>query len=247
MSAAGKYRSFAITFRPKLGIIKGGALEKKLISYFSKFEYASYIFEKEAEARHFHGQLWLPELKTKGDIKKQMLRFGESCIVDWDLAQKKVAICVCICYNSWFDNYCLENELKLDEHSDTCSHRPPLIEDEYYPTEEEQDAVKKKANAVDQRFHSYKVLWEERFDYVPTDLMPVANFLHDLMFIEKLIPVVIDKKARINICECLYFYLQDTRSVDAVLLGAATFLSKEKEESALNILKAQQQIEWVQN
>ena len=96
MSAAGKYRSFCITFNPTSGISPGSVIENKLISYFAKFDYASYIFEKEGIQRHFHGQLWLPELKTKGDITKQMRRFGETCVTDWDKDQKAHAILVCI-------------------------------------------------------------------------------------------------------------------------------------------------------
>ena len=243
-----KFSSFAITIRPRMGVTPNSECEISLLKYFSKFEYSSVCFEKTGADRHLHAQVWFNDPKVKGDLMKQIRdRILAKTVPDWDNAQKKVACKIKIAYNDWFENYCAENETKGDP-LELKFHNPPLETDSFYPSEEEQESIKNKANAKDPRFHHYKELYYERNKEKPKDTTEVARFLHIIMFIEKLIPVVIDKKARINICECLYYYLQDDYDPnDNYLIGINTFLSKEKAESAEQIWKAQQQIDWIQN
>lgn len=204
-----KYKSFGITIRPRSGINQNGVLESSLIKYCKKCEFYSYVFEKENEARHCHIQLYFEESKYKGDIKKQFTRICEANIPDWDLAQKKFCVNIKICYNNWIENYCAENDIKTEEYSDNCVINVPLDEQDYYPSEAEQEKANAKANAVDQRFHSYIQFYNEdpEFkDYKYPTMFMCAKFLNKLMFIEKKIPVVIDDKARKNICKCFHSY-----------------------------------------
>ena len=128
-------------------------------------------------------------------------------VSDWDNSQKKHAVKIKICYNSWFDNYCADNEEK-GEPTELQWINAPLNELDYYPSEEEQDAIKQKANAVDPRFFGYEEKWKNiNGDRLPNDVYDVADFLFGLMFKSRQIPVIIDKKARINVAECLYFYI----------------------------------------
>jgi hypothetical protein len=202
-------RSFGITVRPRNGIEKQSVLEKKLIKYCEKCEYHSYVFEKEYEARHCHIQLFFEEAKNKGDIKKQFMRICEACIPDWDAAQKKVCVLVKLCYNDWIECYCIDNDIKADDYSDNICHNPPLCDEDYYPTEEEQMKFKTKSNAVDQRFHRYTELYNEHTEYKDNkypSLATCALFIGDLMFVSKQIPVIIDDKARKNVVKCFWAY-----------------------------------------
>lgn len=192
-----KNKSFGITIRPRLGIPKDGSLQKAIIKYCEKNEFHSYVFEKENEARHVHIQLFHEEPKFTGDIKKQFQRICEKYIHDWDIAQKKVCVKVRVCYNDWIENYCIENDIKQNEHKDNIFHNPPLNEEEYYPTQEEQDKAKNKANAVDQRFHSYVVMYNEHPEFKDNkypSLYTCGMFIGDLMFKSKKIPVIIDDR-----------------------------------------------------
>lgn len=214
-----KYRSMGVTIRPRNGIVKGGSLEKAIIKYCGKFTYYSYVFEKEHEARHVHIQLFFEDGKYKGDVKKQFMRICETHIHDWDAAQKKVAVLVKICYNDWINNYCIENEIKQDDYSDTIKHEPP-DNDDYYPSQEEQDAAESKSKAADQRFHNLVTLYDSHPEYKDNkypSLYTCSMFIGDIMFKSKIIAVVIDDKARKNICKCFHAYYTGNAGLDMMM------------------------------
>eukprot|EP01052_Picozoa_sp_SAG31_P016393 SAG31_NODE_1085_length_10006_cov_34.511154_1_plen_181_part_00 len=167
-------------------------------------------------------------------------------IVDWDAAQKKSCCKIFFAYNSWFENYCLENEEK-GEPTDIRWNKPPLDELTFYPTEEEQENIKAKSNAADPRFFSYEEKWKSiNGDRLPKDSYETAAFLYDLMFKFRTIPVVIDKKARCNIAECLYNCLIAPHNVEEFgsLVKIEPFVSKDKFEAKVKIVQAQSHIEW---
>lgn len=215
-----KYRSFGVTVRPRNGIIKNGTLQKALLKYCNKFEYCSYVFEKENEARHVHIQLFFPEPKFKGDVKKQFLRICEAHIPDWDIAQKKVCVLVKICYNDWIDAYCIDNDIKACDHSDTMFHNPPVDDDEYYPSQEEQDAAKAKSNAADQRFHHLVELYNEHPAYKDNkypQIYTCAMFIADIMFVTKKIPVLVDDRQRKNLVKCFHAYYNKNAPLEMMM------------------------------
>lgn len=217
--AVNKYRSMGITIRPRNGIPKDGSLQKALLKYCDKFTYCSYVFEKEHEARHVHIQLFFEEGKYKGDVKKQFMRICGTHITDWDAAQMKVAVLVKICYNDWINNYCIENDVKKDDYCDTIKYNPPE-NDEYYPSQEEQDASVLKSNASDQRFHRLTELYDKHPEYKDNkypSLYTCSMFIGDIMFKSKLIPVVIDDKARKNICKCFHAYYTGNADINMMM------------------------------
>ena len=82
-------------------------------NYFKKLKYSSVCFEKHDAERHLHAQVWYDKETNKGDIMKTIRdRICKDEVSDWDNSQKKHAVKIKICYNSWFDNYCADNEEK---------------------------------------------------------------------------------------------------------------------------------------
>ena len=207
-----RFRSFGITIRPRLGIAIGGVLESTLLKSIHKLDYFSYCFEKEGEARHVHIQLWFDEMKAKGDVKRIFERVCESKITDWDNDQKRRCMCIKICYNNWIEEYCTENDLK-DNNENLKFFKPPLLEKDYYASEEDQIKLREKANAVDSRFHSLLVLWRNHplFKENPK-IWDISEFYYNQMFTEKTIVVVIDPKCQRNIISALYSYITGYKS-----------------------------------
>lgn len=241
--------SFAITIRPRHGIAPDTPLEKRLLKWFEKLTYSSVCFEKQDEARHLHAQVWYDEKdKKKGDLMKGLRdRICKDEIIDWDTSQKQKCVKICYAYNSWFENYCKDNEEK-GEPTDIRWINAPLDELPYYPSEEEQSAIQAKANAADPRFYGYEEKWKSiNGDRLPKDTYETAAFLFDLMFKFRTIPVVIDKKARCNIAECLYNYLIAPHNVEqfGTLVKVEPFVSKDKYEALVKIVQAQSHLHWV--
>lgn len=200
-----KYRSFAITVRPQQGIVKDSELEQELIKYLRKKIYYAYVFEKEHEARHLHAQIWLDVSTRKDDIQKTLKRIQGKYDPNWSPASQKVLVSgVKIAYNDSFaDNYMnKENE---------AVYNPPNDTTEYYPTEEEQEKVRNKANAVDRHFHHLKELFEE--DNIELDVIhakaldQISQWYYKVMFKDKKIQVVIDDKRRKQTVKCLLHYI----------------------------------------
>jgi hypothetical protein len=209
-----EFKSFGITINVKPGIVKGSKLEENLLKATKTANYYQIVSEKDGCERHFHIQLWFDDKKKKGDIKKKFERILSKEMF-WDVDHKRHAIKIKICYNDWILNYCEENELKLngDDYSDMILDNMPAITEDYYPSEEEQENIKNKANAKDQKFYSWLELWN-KYEYKcdnPRDI-DIAEFLGDMMFKSKTIPVIVDDKARRQNCKCLLAYIQGCKS-----------------------------------
>ncbi len=204
-------KSFGITIRPKCGVIPNSTFEKKILKVCKRADYYHVVAEKAGVDRHLHIQLWYDEPKYKGDIKKNFVRACSSEIW-WDANHKKYSIEAKFCYNDWVTNYCEENDLKLDP-NDTLLDNIPADTDPYYPTDEEQEKMLNKATAVDQKFYGWEQMYMEYPEKVehPT-LWDIANFLGDMMFVSRKIPVIIDHKARQQNCKCLLAYIQKSKS-----------------------------------
>lgn len=221
------YRSFGITIRPRGGLTD--VLQTALKAYCAKCNYASMITEKEDSEKHAHIQVWCNDGKYKGDVKRAFVRICEKYIDDWDIAQKKYCIYIKICYNNWIENYCEDNDIKIDDNEIIYDNKP-LYDEEFYPSMEEQDAVKSKINAVDKYYHDLSIkfndwILDNNSDKILDNITIgiIAKFLAWAMFDEKIIKVKKDKRDRINLCRNLYLYVSKNAS-------AFDFLNKEDEE-----------------
>lgn len=228
-----EFKSFGITISVKPGIIKGSKLENNLLKASKTANYYQIVSEKDGCERHFHIQLWFDDKKKKGDIKRKFERILSKEIF-WDVDHKRHAIKIKICYNDWIMNYCEENELKLngDDLSEMLLDNLPANTEDYYPSEEEQDKIIKKANAVDQKFHHWLELWnvwEHKIDN--PRLWDIASFLGDMMFKSKKVNVIVDDKARRQNCKCLLAYIQGNPTKNLFLSEEDIILSENMEMS----------------
>lgn len=225
----GQYNSFTFTIRPRCGV--GEEIQQIFEKFLIKnFEFHFLCAEMEDEARHLHGQVWFPNSRKKGDFKKTLQRVQEKCDPDWSPASSKVlAGGIKIAYSSnWVEEY-------LTKEDGWILNNPPEYEDKYYPSQEEQESVKAKANAVDSAFHHWSVLYKEsQFNDLPLSKESVAMWFHDAMFCSKKIRVQIDSRKRIQNRDCLYHYLRENPDG-----WKCTFKSKAEKDSEQLILMSQ--------
>jgi hypothetical protein len=210
------FKSYALTIRPKNGLSR--ETEKEVLKYLKKQHHAFAVLEGEDESRHLHGQIWFENPKVKGDLRVSLNRICERTIEDWCPAQKKVLSGgIKIAYNdSWSEDYCQkENDPRI------IFNNPPEDASEYYPSEEEQEKVQAKANAVDARYHRLSEKFKEQHPEWQIYKYPrltrkekVARFLIDAMFVSKTEIVIADKKARFQLCDCLTSYIYSVGTLD---------------------------------
>lgn len=221
------FRSFCLTIRPRDGIKDN--LVNKITSWLKKQQYAVAVLEMENEARHLHAQIWSDNERHKNDITKQMKRFCEALIEDWDAAQSKVLRGgVKIAYSDWYLEYLIDNDDK-DYNDRVLVNNPPDKTERFYPTEEEQERVKEVANSIDPRFtkleHDFH-LWNETYLH-EISMKSIALFLNWSMFEERTIKVIIQPRDRYAFCQALYLYI--TKSKDIY-----NFIPKSNEEKKLD-------------
>jgi len=90
------------------------------------------------------------------------------------------------------------------------AYNPPDNTDEFYPSLEEQAAVQAAANAADNQFHSLLTKWEEKNpNYIEHQktLKDIGLFIYELMFVDKVIPVIVDDKRRKQLAKALTHYI----------------------------------------
>ncbi len=168
------YKSFTMTVRPLNGLKPDSEHYKALLAWLEKQPHCVAVREKEGEAMHLHAQIWSMDGWIKGNITKKLVKLGEKHIEGWDKSQARVQSSskgIRIAYNDWATNYLLENDDKEGvEKGVILIDNPPDIQEPYYPSEDEQAAVKAAANAKDSLMHSWALLWEEyKKDFLVVD------------------------------------------------------------------------------
>lgn len=221
------FRSFCITIRPRDGIKDN--LVAKITSWLKKQQHAVAVLEMENEARHLHAQIWSDNERHKNDITKQMKRFCEALVEDWDNAQTKVLRGgVKVAYSDWYLEYLLDNDDK--EYNDrVLVNNPPDKTERFYPTEEEQERVKEVANSIDPRFtkleHEFYE-WNEIHQY-EVNMKAIALFLNWAMFQERTIKVIIQPRDRYAFASALFLYISKSNDM-------YNFIAKSSEEKKLD-------------
>ena len=201
---------------------------------------------------HLHAQIWSMNGWLKGNIVKAMETRAKRCVEGWDSKQKETqSNGVEIGYNDWYLHYLLDNdEKKLSgDASVVLLNNPPDDTEPYYPTEEEQDRVKAKANAKDQLMHSWLELWNEYgedhkvkedmniWNIPGCSLLCVGTFCSDIWFKLKLKPTCKNVRDQRDFVKRLHSYIKGY-CLDEDLLGpkdleiAQNFISDAKEYHA---------------
>lgn len=235
-----------MTVRPLLGLTNetADALEK----YIKKQDYAYMCLEKTDDARHAHIQVWFNEPRPRGDVCKALQRICERTIEDFNSCQLKVLRNgVRIAYSDWYLDYLEENESKIGDEKgvEIYSHVPDRSL-EYYPTEEEQEKTKELANSADPRFTKLEQQFWEWIPYNGAEIThrTVADFLTDMMFNTRKIPVKVNKRDRVALAETLYLYVSKStngnaclKEKDCMVMPPAWYENVETPEENLIILK----------
>ncbi len=200
------YRSFAFTIRPRNGV--NDKLLEDAISWIQKQDYGFMVTEMALEAKHIHGQIWINNPRAKGTVALSLERLQERSDPEWDPASKKVLRRgVRIAYNKDF----VEEYLSEDKTGSTIEYNnPPEDEDEFYPSQEEQDAVMNEAHAADKRLHRlslmYHIYYKEDMPILAYKKL-VAKFLFDAWYISKNLPTLQSKRYEKDLLRKLVFYL----------------------------------------
>lgn len=210
---------------------RGGLKEhydEALTKWIKKQQYSVYSYEGEQESRHLHGQVWYDEPKRKADIQKALTRIAERKDTQWDSASRKVLVGgVKIAYNnSFMDNY-------ITKEKDHDYYNPPLRPDDYYPSEEEQAQVMKRANAKDHYFHKLSEMWGDKELQASTHIEAIEEiglWYYQQMYQEKTIPVISDTRVFKQKINSLIHYLYPMKfDVENMIL------TKDQQEAKKNI------------
>ena len=206
-----KYRSYAITISPSIEV--EGKIQKDLTAWINKQPYAFAVIEGGAgkeQKRHLHAQVFYEEPREKGSLTKALKRI---VLANDAEAKTHIAVKVKIAYNDDFiDEYMTKDitELIRDE--------IPAEASEYYPSEEEQQKVKQRSNATDPTYHYWKELYEDYEDKKENpELADIARFMANMMFVEKKIKVISDKRHRVEKTKSLWMYINSLSRIDEFL------------------------------
>lgn len=222
------YKSYCFTVRPTKGLNE--ATEGRLVKWLAKQDYGYATIEMEGEARHMHGQIWLDNERARGEVNKSIKRICEDTVEEWNSAQAKVlSNGTKIAYDDFYTNYLIDAEKKADCPVNVVYEKVPDITSDYYPSEEEQEKVRNRVNAVDSRYHRLNEMYMEWDRYEQAvDKGNVAEFLCWAMFTGKVIPVIQDRRVSRQLCNALHMYNWGSGRLDH-------FLNDEDIEIAMNM------------
>lgn len=214
-----KYKSYTINVSPVEQV--EGKFQKELTNWFNKQPYAKAVIEGgdgKEQKRHLHGIVYYDEAREKSSINKAITRIvmkhcpeslgPDGKLKTWYKDGKPCnAVMIRIAYNDDFIEEYMEKDV-----TETLRDFVPDERDEYYPSEEEQEKVKSKAKAVDQRFHRLSEKFKETnplWADIPEwkQQATVAYFLASEMFDKHTERVIQDKKVRVQVCQSLTMYI----------------------------------------
>lgn len=205
-----EYNSFAITFSP-VEPVKGELLDL-FVKYLKGFDYCYGVIEETEEKKaHGHAQVWLEKPRNKDSMIQYFRRNLNKISPDSIL---KHAVKIKIAYN---DDFYMEY-LGKGEVIETLCETVPKNTDEYYPSQEEQDAVQKKANSKNLKYYLAKEKFLE--SKLELTLEQVASFVCDQMFKYDTMPIISDDKNRKAFVRCLYWYIKGGTSLSNMLSKA---------------------------
>ena len=111
-----KFQSFALTIRPRGGILKDGPLQKALETWLENWDYQLYAYEMEGESRHLHAQIFTNDPKRRSDICRRLERIQAKHDPDWSLASKRVLFSgIKVAYNDKYLDYILKEQNETPE------------------------------------------------------------------------------------------------------------------------------------
>jgi hypothetical protein len=211
-----KYQSYAITVRPLDGITDAQIL---LFQQYVKkqCDYYHVVTEKTMAERHVHAALFLKKPKTRSNVSTEIMRvFKELTPTEKSVLRKGIRIM----YNGDFiDNY-------LDKDDDTVVVSSSLPEaahmETYFPPKPVPKETAKKCSLY---YHELERLWyEHRTPAYEVTTVTTRDFLFEVMYDKRVLPVIRDDKQIIQISRHL------TRWLNKVSTSSIELPVFEKEE-----------------
>lgn len=184
-------RSFAFTVRPLEGVAPDSDLEKSFRKLFDKYQ-GFLVAEKTGIERHLHGQLFFQNSRTKSDFNRDFpVKLCKKHCVDWSPQQERVLkMGTKIAYSDdFFTEYTNKEDSELLE-----DNFPIYNSTEFYPSKEEQDKVKERANAKDAKYYALAEMYQNSENSCIPTYENVAKWLYSAMFVEKTIKCIEDKR-----------------------------------------------------
>lgn len=209
-TAVDKYKSFALTIRPKDGA--GPVHDDLLCKFVQKYcEYYYVVSEKLGMDRHLHAGIFLKKPLSRGEVCTMLVRVYRELEDD---EKRVLRQGVRIMYNfDFISSY-------LDKDDDTevvlnCLPEEAHLES-YWPPSKAQ-AKAKAAAAVDKYYANLERLWYEHVSPgVEVRRETVRNFLFDMMYSKRLIRVIRDDKSILQTAKHLERYISRTLVCDIV-------------------------------
>lgn len=207
-----KRKAWAITIRPKNGITDEHI--KMLPQWLSKWSFEERLYavtEMEDEKRHIHGVFLTYSDK---DIRQDNLKRGINTVLKKSLGEcwSKHSLVLKYCYNhDWINKYCSK------EHRDNAIYDSLGEYDDFLPSAEEQLEAIRNSNqsVIDRYFHKLVELWQEFEKAWDVTAHPVIlkyqslKFIDEMMFVEKRISVIRDKKVVVQVAEAFLRYSRE--------------------------------------
>lgn len=214
-----KFKSWTFNFSTEEPV--EGELQDYIVKWLSQFDYCiAYIEggEDTGKKRHLHAQIWNDESRDKDSLTKFWRRNLHKVAPKSD---PHYAICskdgTKIAYNNDFYLSYMEKEV-----TEVCLEKVPVNPDDYYPSQEEQEAAQQKS--ADSQFYQWSLDFHEWYekkenqikfkeneisfhDYNILMKIKVSEFLSFKMFNEKKYKVIKEKRKRIEASQNLFKYI----------------------------------------
>lgn len=234
-------QSFAFTIRPLGGVPENSKLENSFRKMLKKYP-GFLVAEKTGIERHLHGQVFFETPRTKSDFNRDFpVKYCKKDIEDWTPQQERVLKQgTKVAYsNDFYTEYCNKDDSVM------LVDNFPQDATSYYPSQEEQDKVKARANAKDATHHHLQELWFNMHPHnrEPTDKQ-VGLFLYQIMFVDKVYHVIGDPRRRNQLVKSLTQYINADMSKAELFMFPESKKAQEDKWTFLNKLHKQNPELW---
>lgn len=213
-----KFTTFALTIRPKDGITDHHI---KLTMGFIRrtCEYYHVVTEKEGSQRHIHAGIVLKKESTKGDLTTRILRlFNDLSVEERSVLRKGVKIM----YNMDFITKYLDKD---DDTVVLASNLPEAGSMESYFPDKPLTPQEGKERKCSVYYHELERMWyENRAPHHEVNTVTTRDFLFEMMYAKRCLPVIRDDKQIIQVSRHL------TRWLNKVTTSTIELPVFEKEE-----------------
>lgn len=201
-----KFATFAITVRPRNGISDA---QVRLVTHWIKKRSTYYhvVTEKTGLSRHLHAGMYLKTAVTRSNLLTVLIRLGKSLeLQDDELSVLRSGLR--IMYNGDFVSEYLD---KGDDTEVIATNLPEVSHlEKYYPPKPAEPSAQKAARHSAQYWELEKLWYEYMRPMDEVNTENARHFLFQMMYSKRLIPVLRDDKAIIQVARHLVRWINKT-------------------------------------